>query len=172
MTLAALSKQDSSARSGGETKLADGLFELQQSVLDPRPDAQRVAIPMVILTNHGTVSAAEDFVSVASVMGAERVGETTAGSTGEMVRSSLPGGGTLFVLSKWDRAASGEEYVGRGFAPHLPCSPTLKDLLAGRDPVLGKGLDLARRLMDQGGRVLLPASRASMACATPTILTP
>jgi C-terminal processing protease CtpA/Prc len=123
------------------------LVEKPQGVIQPRTESERISIPLVILTDHDTVSAAEDFVSFASALGAMRVGEDTAGSTGEMARVALPGGGTLFALIKWDKSATGDEFVGLGFRPHVPSSPTVSDLVGGRDTILTRGLEIARGLM-------------------------
>ncbi|MCV2439844.1 S41 family peptidase [Paucibacter sp. DJ2R-2] len=122
------------------------LVQLPQGEIKPRPESERISIPIVVLTDHDTVSAAEDFVSVASALGAKRVGEVTAGSTGEMARVALPAGGTLYALIKWDKAVTGEEFVGVGFQPHFPSSPTVSDLLAGRDTILARGLEVAKSL--------------------------
>jgi C-terminal processing protease CtpA/Prc len=122
------------------------LTELSPNIIEPAPAPQRIAARLVLLTSLDTVSAAEEFVSLASASGAVRVGTTTAGSTGEMARTTLPGGGTLFVLSKWDRGASGEEFVGNGLPPQELVEPSVPELLAGQDPILQRGLMVARRL--------------------------
>jgi C-terminal processing protease CtpA/Prc len=67
--------------------------------IEPSP-RQRYAGPLVILTGPNTLSTAEDFVVALDFAGrALLVGEPTAGSTGNPVNLSLPGGAILRACS-------------------------------------------------------------------------
>jgi carboxyl-terminal processing protease len=91
----------------------------------------------VVLTGPGTFSAAEDFAVSFDMLGAGIIiGEPTAGSTGQPLFFSLPGGGSARVCTLQCRYADGREFVGVGVQPKIRVSPTLADFRAGKDTVL------------------------------------
>lgn len=93
--------------------------------------------PLVVLTGGLSASASEDFIiEVTAGDRATLIGQTTAGSSGHGLKSSLPGGGTLFVSTFTASVPGGDDFVGVGIAPHMVVEPTREDLAAGRDPVL------------------------------------
>lgn len=95
--------------------------------------------PVLVLTSPRTYSAAEDFVIRLKASGRGRVvGQPTGGSTGQPLAFPLPGGGTGQVVTKWDSAPDGSEFVGVGIQPDFLVEPTPADYAAGRDPVLEK----------------------------------
>jgi carboxyl-terminal processing protease len=101
--------------------------------------------PLVILTGPVTFSAAEDFlVPLKYSRRAVLVGEKTAGSTGNPIVVSLPGGGVFKVVSKRDVFPNGEEFVGVGISPDVELRPTQQDLLDGIDSVFLKGVEIIR----------------------------
>lgn len=98
-----------------------------------------------MLTGHQTISAAEDFLVAASSIKHTRLGEHTAGSTGQPVVVQLPGGGAAYILSKIDTFPSGKKFVGIGIAPDVEISLTVEDLRSGRDVVIERMLEMIRR---------------------------
>ena len=70
------------------------------------------------------------------------VGQTTGGSAGNGLRSSLPGGGTLSIATFTALIPGGDEYVGVGVTPDVEVWPTREDLAAGRDVVLERAVEL------------------------------
>jgi C-terminal processing protease CtpA/Prc len=101
--------------------------------------------PVVALTSPRTFSAAEDFTADFDIMGRGKiVGEPTAGSTGQPLFFSLPGGGTAGVCTKQNLYPDGRQFVGVGVQPQILVRPTVADFRAGRDTVLDKALDYLR----------------------------
>jgi carboxyl-terminal processing protease len=98
--------------------------------------------PVVVLTSAGTISAAEDFlVAFDTMQRGTIIGEPTAGSSGEPISFSLPGGGSARVCTLHDRYPNGKEFVGVGVQPNIPVHPTISDFRAGRDTVLAAAVD-------------------------------
>lgn len=101
--------------------------------------------PLVLLTGPETASAAEDMVMVLqSAHRASLVGARTAGDTGQIISFELPGGGFLWVCTKWDFRPDGGDLIGVGLTPDADVEPTLKDILEGRDPVLDEAIRIIR----------------------------
>lgn len=97
--------------------------------------------PVVVLIGPATASAAEDFVAAfANLNRGKTVGEPTAGSTGQPIWFSLPGGITGQVCTNRTTFADGSEYVGVGINPDILVRPTVADIRSGRDPVLEAAL--------------------------------
>ena len=113
-----------------------GIF---QSKIDP--GIIRISTPVVILTGINTESAAEDFlIAVDNQKHIKRIGESTSGSSGMPYRFDLPGGGSARICVKKDTYPDGKEFVGYGIQPHIQVSPTVKDYLENKDPVLETAL--------------------------------
>jgi C-terminal processing protease CtpA/Prc len=114
----------------------------------PRPPAAPHEIfkgKVAVLTGPKTFSAAEDFVLAFNAMKRGiTVGEATAGSTGQPMLFSLPGGGKARICAKRDVLPDGERFVGLGLAPNLEAHPTVQGLRAGADPVLERALAALR----------------------------
>jgi C-terminal processing protease CtpA/Prc len=92
---------------------------------------------IVLLTGPGTFSAAEDFAASFDMLKAGTIiGEPTAGSTGQPLEFSLPGGGSARVCTIQTRYADGRDFVGVGVQPKIRVTPTIADFLAGKDTVL------------------------------------
>jgi len=119
-----------------------GWIEGALPLVEPR-QGKRFTGPLVVLTGPGTHSAAEDFlVPLQYSRRAMLVGEKTAGSTGNPITVPLPGGGLFRVVSLRAMFPDGREFVGIGISPDVEVHPTQRDLLAGNDPVLQKGIDV------------------------------
>lgn len=103
----------------------------------PAKESRRFAGPVVILIGPATASAAEDFLVPFDFMNRGKlIGELTAGSTGQPLLFSLPGGGRGRVCTKRCTYPDGKEFVGVGVQPDIQVRPGVEDIRSGRDAVL------------------------------------
>ena len=120
------------------------VWETGEHEIRPR-DGKRYAGPLVVLTGGLTQSSSEDLAIELHTRGrATLVGQTTGGSAGNALQSSLPGGGTLNVATFTALIPGGQEYVGVGVIPDVEVRPTRDDLATGRDAVLERAVELLR----------------------------
>ena len=106
---------------------------------------ERLVIPTVILIDHQTYSAAEDFlVFCDNQKHITLIGEVTAGSTGNPIRWNLPYGGVLSICSKKDIYPDGREFVGSGIKPDIESHLTIEDFRKGRDTALETALSFLK----------------------------
>ncbi|MEO1438296.1 MAG: S41 family peptidase, partial [Bacteroidota bacterium] len=102
-------------------------------------EENRYTKPIVVLISEKTYSAGEDFVSAfLNTKRGEVIGRPTAGTTGNPIGFSLPGGGGFQICSKRDYLSTGEEFVGYGIQPTIRVEKT-------REP--GHLVDAALRLL-------------------------
>jgi Peptidase family S41 len=73
------------------------------------------------------------------------VGSLTSGTNGDVTALQIPGGLTLRLSAHDVAHPNGARLQRVGIPPDVAVSPTLKGLRTGRDEVLDKALDLARR---------------------------
>lgn len=100
-------------------------YESDAEKMPPIEDVAPYLGEVVLLTDRGTYSAAEDFCSV--FRGMKRgliVGTPTGGSTGNSVRVPLGYGLTANICSKHDRMPDGTEFVGIGIIPDVEVAET------------------------------------------------
>lgn len=103
---------------------------------DPAP-GPKFNGPVVLLTSNFTFSAAEDFtIFTSNLSNVTRMGQTTAGSTGNSIRVELPGGLVATICAERHAWPDGRDYVGVGIPPHIAVEPRIADIRAGRDTVL------------------------------------
>lgn len=86
--------------------------------------------PVAILTDRGTFSAAEDFVSLFRGVGRGIViGTPTGGSTGNgVVIELIPNHTWANICSKHDTAPDGTEFVGIGIIPDITVNETWESI--------------------------------------------
>jgi hypothetical protein len=72
------------------------------------------------------------------------VGSPTAGSNGDVTTVVLPGDLTVRFTGQAVRHADGRQLQRVGLQPHVPVSPTLEGLMAGRDEVLERAIQFIR----------------------------
>lgn len=108
--------------------------------------ARRYTGKIFALIDERTISQAEHtalfFKAAANVT---LVGTPTRGTNGDVTALHLPGGLTLRFTGHDVRRADGTQLQRVGIKPDVWVAPTLKGLRLGRDEVLEKALDLARR---------------------------
>ncbi len=119
-----------------------------KSYIQPR-QGKRYLGPIVVLTGIGTASTAEDFAVALKYSGrALLVGEKTAGSAGNKLSFSLPGGGSFLVSTFRAYLPDGTEYVHIGVPPDVEVRTSQNDVMKGLDPILDKGLEVIRKWPD------------------------
>jgi len=120
--------------------------------VNPRGDNPFVGA-LVVLTSRYTASAAEDFV--VALHGSKRavvVGGRTMGTTGQPILFDLPGGGSARICAKKCFYPDGRPLVGVGVIPDVEVYPNQKDIAAGRDTMLEKGLEVLKEKMPDAPR--------------------
>lgn len=105
-------------------------------------DRKNYTGPLVILTGHNTVSAAEDFLLPLKFSKRAKVlGDITAGSTGNPLTVILPGGYIFRVCTKVDTFPDGTMFVGTGIEPDIKIVPNRRDIIEGIDVALDKAIE-------------------------------
>lgn len=116
-------------------------------------EGQKFLVPVVVLIDYFTASAAEDFLIFADQLDHFTfVGRPTNGSTGQPVYYQLPDGGVAGICAKRDTYPDGRDFVGYGIQPDVPAAPTIRSIAEGTDAVLEKGLEVIKQKVkeDQG----------------------
>lgn len=84
------------------------------------PETAKVSVPIVILMGEKTFSAAEDFLIY--TMGNKnitKIGQNSAGSSGQPLYVRLPGGFLAKICAKRDALPDGTDYIGIGVKPDI-----------------------------------------------------
>jgi carboxyl-terminal processing protease len=114
----------------------------------PVAEGERLNVPVVVLTDYPTASAAEDFlIALDGVKTVTRVGRKTYGSTGQPIPVFLPGNIQGRVCTKRDTFPDGRDFVGVGVIPDVEVEPSPEDYFAQRDVILERGLSLLKEKM-------------------------
>ncbi len=109
--------------------------------VQPEPGAYQGNL--LILVDHLTGSAAEDFVIPFKDNGrALIIGEPTWGSTGQPYMQDFGDGITLFIGTKRDYMPDGSQIEGRGVEPDVRVEPTRQGLYLDRDLVLDRAVEI------------------------------
>jgi carboxyl-terminal processing protease len=125
----------------GQTSPA--FYTISPGMVKPFTDRPIYTKPVVLLVSKQTVSAAEDFAMQFDAIGRGAIiGQPTAGSTGQPMLSSLPGGGTFRVCVRKDTYPNGKEFVGVGIQPTIMVAENADAFQKGRDLVLEKALQV------------------------------
>jgi C-terminal processing protease CtpA/Prc len=83
-------------------------------------DIEKIKVPIVILMGEETFSAAEDFlIYTLGNSNITKIGQNSAGSSGQPLVFSLPGGISARVCAKRDALPNGEDYIGLGIEPDI-----------------------------------------------------
>lgn len=121
------------------------------------PTTNRFAGRVIVLMNGNSFSTTSEFLSVAhNAHRAVFVGEEAGGgyygnTSGPVITVTLPNSGLVLrsPLLRYELAVDGFEPADRGVPPHFEVAPTVQDRIAGRDPVMERALDIARRRPDR-----------------------
>jgi len=107
----------------------------------PPADSVILTYPVVILMNHSTASAAEDFLVMCDQLrNISLVGEPSNGSTGQPLQFDLPGGGRGHVCAKRDTYPDGRDFVGIGVQPDILVEPSPQDVFSDNDVILQRAV--------------------------------
>ncbi len=111
------------------------------------PLQPRLPRNIVFLTDGRAISYAESWMGIVEEYKLGRiVGETTAGTNGNINILQLPGGYRVVFTGMKVLKHDGSRHHGVGIAPTVPVSPTIAGIRAGRDEQLEKALEvLAKR---------------------------
>ncbi len=103
---------------------------------------------MAVLTNRGTFSAAESFVTAMAVLpDVLTVGDTTGGGAGNPIRRELPNGWTYRIPRAISSTIDGFYYEETGLPPDIPLGDADAALAQGRDLILERAIqELEARL--------------------------
>lgn len=109
--------------------------------------------PIALLVNEGTGSAADLFAcELRSAKRVVTVGSTTHGNlSGVAAYAVLPCGLIVRISNGYICDATGKPIEGIGNEPDVPVSPSLGDILAGRDPALERAAALLKGKLHQMG---------------------
>jgi C-terminal processing protease CtpA/Prc len=105
-----------------------------------------LAAKKVFLTNGGAISYAESTMGIVEhyKLG-EIVGETTAGTNGNVNPFELPGGFSMTWTGMKVLKQDGSQHHGVGIAPTVPAARTQAGVAAGRDEVLERGVAILKQ---------------------------
>jgi len=108
------------------------------------PPAQpRLRAKLAFLTGGGAISYAESTMGVVEENGlGPIVGETTAGTNGNINQYMVPGGYVVIWTGMRVQKRDGTPHHGVGIRPTVPVSPTIRGVREGRDEVLERALEV------------------------------
>jgi hypothetical protein len=112
-----------------------------------RPVSPRLKAKLIVLLDGRSISAAETFLQIVhdNHLGV-LVGETSAGTNGNVIAVPLPGGFSMRFTGLRVPLADGTAIQGHGIVLDHVVHPTLEGMSAGRDEILEAALTLASHL--------------------------
>jgi C-terminal processing protease CtpA/Prc len=118
---------------------AGAWFSAPPDTIVPRGELPSYPGPLAVLASGRTAGAAEDFlVAYRNAGRGPIIGETSAGSTGQVQTFPLVPAWSLRLTVTRDAFPDGTEFARTGIAPELPVAETVKDLQAGTDAALDR----------------------------------
>jgi len=133
----------------GDTSLAD---YLDRNVWEKHPgdtiripaSLKQLNIPVYILTSRRTFSAAEDFLIYLNYSkNVVRIGQATAGSSGQPLVFKLPHGISARICAKADELPDGTDFINIGIKPQVIVESSIKDE---KDMELSKALEMIEKV--------------------------
>lgn len=113
------------------------------------PKLGDITVPVVVLQDYTTCSAAEHFLDFMShVPNARSMGTESAGGTGDTMTVSLPGGGTLHLAKYKIARSDGTPFLNIGIQPDIYVENTIEDYLNCHDAILDAGLQELKRMVN------------------------
>ncbi|MBK8233246.1 MAG: hypothetical protein IPK72_22395 [Candidatus Eisenbacteria bacterium] len=105
------------------------------------PQAPRITAPTVFLTDAQAISRAETYLSIVRHAGIGKIlGAPTAGTNGNILPFTLPGGLRVTITGMKVRTQDGAPFHGIGIEPDIAVAPTSAGIQSGRDEVLEAGI--------------------------------
>jgi len=125
-------------------------MEWEESGWDVKPKSPRFTKNIVYLTDGRAVSAAETFMGIIEYYKlGEIVGSATAGTNGNINPFKLPGDYRIRWTGMKVLKHDGSQHHGIGILPTVPCEPSIEGIRAGRDEVLEKGIEVAKKMIER-----------------------
>jgi len=119
-------------------------FDMMGWNMEPAQPA--LSAKVVFLTDGRAISYAESYLGyIEGYKLATIVGQTTAGTNGNVNSFTLPGGYTISWTGMRVVKIDGSRHHGLGIKPHVPMERTVGGVRAGRDEFLEKALDIVKR---------------------------
>jgi len=110
------------------------------------PQAPRIRARVAFLIDGSAISYAETYLGIVEHYHlAELVGESTAGTNGNIVTTRLPGKYDVVFTGMKVLKHDGSRHHGVGILPTVPVSPTIAGIAAGRDEQLEKAIKVVSR---------------------------
>jgi len=124
-----------------------GTSDFHTSSWTIRPTTPRLEAKLIMLVDGRAISAAETVIQIVhdNAVG-PLVGESSAGTNGNVVLNKLPAGFSMQFTGLRVQLQDGGVLQGRGITPDVVVHPTLAGVRAGRDEVLEAALQLASHL--------------------------
>ncbi len=120
-------------------------FEAPPDTVPPRHDLPVFEGPIAVLASLRTAGAAEDLlVAYRNTGRGPIIGQTSAGSAGQVGEFPLFKDWRLRLTVTHDAFPDGTEIQGAGIAPQVPVAARVPDFLAGRDPALERARGYVR----------------------------
>jgi C-terminal processing protease CtpA/Prc len=122
----------------------DMAFDFSNWKVEPR--SPRIAGRVAFIIDGTAISYAETYMGIVENYHlAERVGEPTAGTNGNINRNRLPGGYNVIFTGMKVLKHDGSRHHGVGILPTVPVSPTFAGIAAHRDEQLEKAIEVVSR---------------------------
>ncbi len=110
------------------------------------PEKPRLAMPVAWVTDGRAISYAESVLGIVEAYGlGDIVGETTAGTNGNINPFTVAGGYTIWWTGMRVLKHDGTRHHGVGIAPTVPVSPTREGIAAGRDELIEAAVATVQR---------------------------
>lgn len=126
--------------------------QIQPDTIQIEDSIARLKMPIVILINELTFSAAEDFLIMLYEIKDRPllIGSSTGGSTGSpLVIPNLPYNGYAKIcVRRCKFPYSGKLFINEGIKPDIEVYPSIEDLLLDNDKVLVRGINEVRKLIN------------------------
>lgn len=116
------------------------------STFQVEPEHERLVVPTVLLIDHYTASAAEDFLILADKQKhMTKIGRHSFGSTGQPIFIEFGKGFSARICTKKDTYPDGRMFVGCGVKPDIEVVPTVQDFIDNKDSALQTALEYLKK---------------------------
>ncbi|HRH45778.1 MAG TPA: S41 family peptidase [Pyrinomonadaceae bacterium] len=116
---------------------------------DIKPKPPYLKAKKVFIIDCRVISYTETMISIAEkYSNAEIIGETTAGTNGDTIPISLPGGYRLMFTGMKVQKYDGSQHLGVGITPSVKITRTRAAIAAGRDEFLEKALEYGQIIIN------------------------
>ncbi len=122
-------------------------WQFDLSRWDPIPPAEpRIRGKVAFLTDGRAISYAESYLGIVEYYHlGEIVGGPTAGTNGNINPFMLPGGYRIVWTGMRVLKHDGSRHHGVGIQPTVPCAPTIRGVVEGRDEVLERAIEIVEQ---------------------------